>query len=334
MAEADANGAALDAEALTREKKRLIEEASGGLLSFLTSKTGLDAVAGNDAAKALLRETAAALREGRLDVVPMGFLVCGPVGTGKSFMVRCFAAEIGIPVVELLNFRSMWQGQTEANLERILGLLDALGPVAVVIDEADAALGNRERGGGDSGVSERVFASLAAFMGDTRRRGKVIWFLMTSRPDLVPVDLKRQGRAEEHIALFPPATAQERARVFESLRARLQIPLEPGLDAAALFNEVPHPMSPADIEAVLVRASRRMAIAKQPALSAKLLQELITDFQPPAYPVEIEYQRLIAAFECTSRQLLPPDLAALGHEQIAARLTALRDVLGQAKGGR
>ncbi|HEV8509699.1 MAG TPA: AAA family ATPase [Gemmatimonadales bacterium] len=334
LAEADAGGAALDPDALTREKKRLIEEASGGLLSFLTSATGLDAVAGHENAKALLRETAAALRQGRLDVVPMGYLVCGPVGTGKSFIVRCFAAEIGIPVVELLNFRSMWQGQTEANLERILGLLDALGPVAVVVDEADAALGNREMRGADSGVSERVFASLAAFIGDTRRRGKVIWFLMTSRPDLVPVDLKRQGRAEEHIALFPPATAEERALVFESLRARLQIPVEQGVQATALFGEVPQPMSPADIEAVLVRASRRMAIEKQPALSAKLLRELIADFQPPAYPVEIEYQRLIAAFECTSRQLLPPDLAALSHEAIAERLTALRAALGDARGGR
>jgi len=329
LADADSNGAALDPDALTREKKRLIEEASGGLLTFLTSSTGLEAVAGNEGAKALLRETAAALRQGRLDVVPMGFLVCGPVGTGKSFMVRCFAAEIGIPVVELLNFRSMWQGQTEANLERILGLLDALGPVAVVIDEADAALGNREMKGADSGVSERVFASLAAFMGDTRRRGKVIWFLMTSRPDLVPVDLKRQGRAEEHIALFPPSTGAERALVFESLRARLQIPLEPGTDAAKLFNDVPSAMSPADIEAVLVRASRRMAIEKQPMLSAKLLLELIADFQPPAYPAELEYQRLIAAFECTSRQLLPPDLATLSHDAIAQRLSELRAVLGR-----
>ena|SRR3989441_12593083 len=121
----------------------------------------------------------------------MGYLICGPVGTGKSFIVQCFAKEIGIPVVELLNFRSKWQGQTEANLERVLSLLDAMGPVAVVVDEADAALGTRETGGADSGVSERVFASLAGFMGDTRRRGKVIWFLMTSRPDLVPVDLKR-----------------------------------------------------------------------------------------------------------------------------------------------
>ena len=221
LAEAETGGAELDPTALTREKKRLIEESSGGLLSFLTSTIGLDAVAGHEGAKTLLRQTAAALGQGWLDVVPMGFLICGPVGTGKSFIVRCFAAEIGIPVVELLNFRSMWQGQTEANLERILGLLDALGPVAAVVDEADAALGNRERGGGDSGVSERVFGALAAFMGDTRRRGKVIWFLMTSRPDLVPVDIKRQGRAEEHIALFPPSTAAERALVFESLRAYL-----------------------------------------------------------------------------------------------------------------
>jgi AAA+ superfamily predicted ATPase len=329
LGEAEAGGAALDPDALTREKKRLIEEASSGLLSFLTSNVGLDAVAGHEGAKALLRETARALQQGRLDVVPMGYLICGPVGTGKSFIVRCFAAEIGIPVVELLNFRSMWQGQTEANLERILGLLDALGPVAVVVDEADAALGNREMRGADSGTSERVFASLAAFMGDTRRRGKVIWFLMTSRPDLVPVDLKRQGRAEEHIALFPPATPEERAQVFECLRARLQIPLEAGMQVASLFAQAPGEMSGADIEAVLVRASRRMAIENRPALDAALLRELIVDFQPPAYPLEIEYQRLIAAFECTSRQLLPPDLAALSHDAIAARLTELRAGLGR-----
>src|SRR5207237_1115302 len=132
----------------------------------------IPAGAGHEGAKWLFRETARALAQGRLDVVPMGYLVCGPVGTGKSFIVRCFAKEIGIPVVELLNFRSKWQGQTEANLERVLGLLDAIGPVAVVVDEADAALGTRETGGADSGVSERVFASLAAFMGHTRRRVK------------------------------------------------------------------------------------------------------------------------------------------------------------------
>jgi hypothetical protein len=165
-------------------------------------------------------------------------------------------------------------------------------------------------------------------MGDTRRRGKVIWFLMTSRPDLVPVDLKRQGRAEEHIALFAPATAADRALLFESLRARLQVPLEPGVEVAGIFAQIPHQMSGADLEAVLVRASRRMAIEKRSALSAALLSELVADFQPPAYPLELEYQGLIAAFECTSRQLLPPDLASLPHEAIGRRLAELRAALG------
>src|SRR3989442_1674937 len=267
---------------------------------------------------------ARALSQGRLDVVPMG--------TGKSFIVQCFAKEIGIPVVELLNFRSKWQGQTEANLERVLVLLDAIGPVAVVVDEADAALGTRETGGADSGVSERVFASLAAFMGDTRRRGKVIWFLMTSRPDLVPVDLKRQGRAEEHLALFPPATIADRVKVFDLLRGRLGIGLEPGVDAAALFAESRDALSAADLEAILVRSSRRMASAGRATLSAALLRELIRDFQPPPYPFELEYQRLIAAFECTSRQLLPPDLAAAPPEAIGARPAELRAALGKSAG--
>lgn len=328
LAEAEAGGAALDPDALTREKKRLIEESSGGLLEFMTSDVGLDAVAGHENAKALLREAANALRQGRLDVVPMGFLICGPVGTGKSFIVRCFAAEIGIPVVELQNFRSMWQGQTESNLERILGILDAIGPVAVVIDEADAALGSRDVGGHDSGVSERVFASLAAFMGDTRRRGRVLWFLMTSRPDLVPVDLKRQGRAEEHIALFPPATPEERAVVFEALRRRLGIPLAPDAQPATLFGDAAS-LSAADIEAILVRASRRMAAAGLKTMNAALLAGLIQDFQPPTYPLEIEYQKLIAAFECTSRALLPPDLAAMSNAAIAGRLAELRTALGR-----
>ena len=71
LAEAEAGGAPLDQDALTREKKRLIEEASGGLLTFMTSLVGLDAVAGHEGAKALLRETARALSQGRLDVVPL-----------------------------------------------------------------------------------------------------------------------------------------------------------------------------------------------------------------------------------------------------------------------
>ncbi len=83
-----------------------------------------------------------------------------------------------------------------------------MGPVVIVIDEADAALGNREAGG-DSGTSSRVFSMIAGQMGDTRYRGKLIWMLLTSRPDLLPIDLKRQGRAEVHLPLFSPRGEDE-----------------------------------------------------------------------------------------------------------------------------
>jgi len=171
---------------LTRLKKELIEAESGGLLEFVQSRFDLSSVAGHEPAKKKLKDAAGALRSGRFDVMPMGYVICGPVGTGKTFLTTCFAGEVGIPVVTLKNIRSMWQGVTEANLERVLTLLKAMSPIAVIVDEADAQLGDRSSSG-DSGVSNRVFAQIAQFMGNTELRGRVIWFLLTCRPDLLPV---------------------------------------------------------------------------------------------------------------------------------------------------
>src|SRR6476659_6360762 len=204
---------------LNDRKKELIESESGGLLEFIQSRFDLSYVAGNDMAKQKLKDAASAIKSGNTDVLPMGYVICGPVGTGKTFITTCFAGEVGIPAVTLKNFRSMWQGVTEGNLERVLNLLKAMSPICVIVDEADAQLGNRSSSG-DSGVGNRVFAQIAAFMGNTELRGKVIWFLLTCRPDLLPVDLKRQGRAEEHIALFHPDTKEERAALLRAMQRK------------------------------------------------------------------------------------------------------------------
>src|SRR5574342_890871 len=146
---------------------------SHSVLEFVQSKYDLSMVAGHAKAKKKLQDAAAALRAGKAEVLPMGYVICGPVGTGKTFLTTCFAGEVGIPAVSLKNFRSQWQGVTEGNLERVLTLLKAMSPIAVVVDEADAQLGDRSSMG-DSGVSNRVFAQIAAFMGNTELRGKVI----------------------------------------------------------------------------------------------------------------------------------------------------------------
>src|SRR5205814_3056420 len=137
---------------------------------------------GQQAAKERLKQDAELIMKGQLDAAPMGYLLCGPVGTGKTFLAECYAGSIGIPCVKLRNFRSKYVGETEANLEQVLTVLRSLGPVVVLIDEADAALGSRQAEG-DSGTSSRVFGMIASQMGDTKYRGRIVWTLLTSRPD-------------------------------------------------------------------------------------------------------------------------------------------------------
>ena len=302
MGQARQNQQPLTMKFLAARKKDMIETESGGFLEFVQTRFDLSMVAGNDAAKKKLQDAAAMLRAGKTSVLPMGYVICGPVGTGKTFLTTCFAGEVGIPAVTLKNFRSMWQGVTEANLERVLNLLKAMSPIAVIVDEADAQLGTRSSSG-DSGVGNRVFAQIAAFMGNTELRGKVIWFLLTCRPDLIPVDLKRQGRAEEHIALFYPDTLDERAALLAAMQKKSGIQLAP--DVQKYFVEHSEGLSGADIEAVLARTRMKAALRSADSVTAEDVQSVLDDFLPPSYPNEIEQQNLAAVIECTSRSLLP-----------------------------
>ena len=306
---------------LVKRKKDMIEAEAGGLLEFVQSRFDLSMVAGHAPAKKRLQDAAQAIRAGRTDVVPMGYVICGPVGTGKTFITTCFAGEIGIPAVTLKNFRSMWQGVTEGNLERILNLLKAMSPIAVIVDEADAQLGNRSSAG-DSGVSSRVFAQIAQFMGNTELRGKVIWFLLTSRPDLLPVDLKRQGRAEEHIALFYPHTDEDRlAMLHVALKKSGTTLASP--EAEAVFLKHADGLSGADVEAILARARMKKALENQTGLDAQDLVDALADFIPPSYPTEIELQTLAAVLECTSKSLLPIEYRAMDRGEIIRRTNEL-----------
>ncbi|MDR2731480.1 MAG: ATP-binding protein, partial [Treponema sp.] len=176
----------LTLEFMRQKKKEIIENEAAGLLEFMETTYNLSHVSGHDFVKKRFKNAAKAIKMGRHDVLPMGYLIAGPIGTGKSFMVNAFAGEIGIPMVKFRNFRTKWQGETESNLEKVLNILVAMSPVGVMIDEADAFLGDRDQQG-DSGTSNRVFAQIASFMGNTEFRGKIIWFLITCRPDLIPI---------------------------------------------------------------------------------------------------------------------------------------------------
>src|SRR5215208_6493045 len=271
LTQAARNGKRLDAMTFRQLKKSMIERQCQGLVEIIEPKHTLELVVGLDTAKERLQQDAKWIGEGELDSAPMGYLICGPVGTGKTFLAECYAGSIGIPCLVLRNFRSKYVGETEGNLELVLGVLRSLGPVVVIVDEADAALGNRQASG-DSGTSARVFSMIASQMGDTRFRGQIIWMLLTSRPDLLPIDLKRQGRAEVHIPLFYPTDDGEIRQMFVILAKKLGSMLS--IEDVPPIPQRGH-LSGADIEGMVGRAWRTSILAGADHITREALAAVV-----------------------------------------------------------
>ena len=319
----------LDRNYFRELKKRLIERQAQGMLEFVEPKWGIDTVVGHDAAKQRLLDDAELIKRGELETVPMGYLFCGPVGTGKSFLATCVAGSIGIPAVVLKNFRSKYVGESEGNLERVLGVLRSMGPVVVIVDEADAMLGDRDQGG-DSGVGARIFGMIASQMGDTQYRGRIMWMLLTARPDLLPIDLKRQGRAEIHIPLFYPETDEELRTMISVLAKKSGTTVAD----ADLPDKIAHKgnLSGADIEGIVGRAFRTSLLGGSRTITKESLQQALDGFMPSTQTLEREAQELAAIIECTDVEFLPPSKKERmdkhgGREKLQERLTAIKQIL-------
>jgi ATP-dependent 26S proteasome regulatory subunit len=170
---------------------------------------------------------------------------------------------------------------------------------------------------------------IASQMGDTKYRGRIIWMLLTARPDLLPIDLKRQGRAEVHIPLFYPTEENEIRQMFVILAKKLG-------SRVAMEDVPPIPqrghLSGADVEGIVGRAWRLSLLAGQDHITHEALVEVVSQFMPSTQGLERELQETAAILECTDRQFLPPALqrstaveGARGNLQ--ARLTALKQIV-------
>ena len=322
------NGKSIDVVRFRQMKKTMIERQCQGLVSFVEPSHTLDTVVGHTAAKERLRMDGRWISSGRLDAAPMGYLICGPVGTGKTFLAECYAGSIGIPCIVLRNFRSKYVGETEGNLEQVLTVLRSLGPVVVIIDEADAALGDRGMDG-DSGTSGRVFSMIASQMGNTKYRGRIVWMLLTSRPDMLPIDLKRQGRAEVHIPLFYPQEVEEIQEMFRVMARKNKIKMA---DDAVPDVPAERNMSGADIESVVLNAKRRVLSDGREEVTRDDLEYSLQTFIPSAQGLEKEMQEVVAVLECTDREFLPDDWKEViskpdGRSKLQARVHHLRELI-------
>jgi transitional endoplasmic reticulum ATPase len=204
--------------------------------------------------------------------------------------------------------------------------VQAIGQVLVIIDEGDRAFGNQE-GDGDGGTSSRVIARIKEFMSDTSNRGRILFILMTNRPDRLDVDIKRAGRLDKKIPLLYAQTEEEVEAVINAQLRKHRI------ENALKFPEdrvtVSTPMlglSNADFEAVVLLASEIAsgAGAGPVRVGRDEMVQAIADYLPSRDVKMLEYMELLAVFEASNRKMLPRKYQTMKAEELQARLELLR----------
>src|SRR6185436_2240046 len=164
------------------------------------------------------------MRRGLVAAAPMGIVLMGPPGTGKSYLAECFARECGILCVRFRPLRQMYVGQSERNQEKAFAAIRALAPVVVIVDESDQAEGgSRDQGSGDSGVTERMRGAAFSFWGEGAMRGKVLRIDITNRIDLIDSAMRRSGRTDVKIPILMP-DEEARRQIFEVTVRKHRLP--------------------------------------------------------------------------------------------------------------
>jgi SpoVK/Ycf46/Vps4 family AAA+-type ATPase len=324
-----ADAARLEVDRLiARRKREIIERECFGLVEFLEPQHGFEVVGGMEEVKKDLLVIAASIRDGQTARVPMGVLFTGPMGTGKTFVAEAFAKECALTTIKLKNFRSKWVGATEGNLEKILNVIRAIGQVVVIIDEGDRAFGNTD-GEGDGGTSSRVIARIKEFMSDTSNRGRILFLVMTNRPDKLDVDLKRAGRLDRKIPFLYSQTPEEVENITRAVVRKNKVNTK--VDFAAIrdsFSKKLVGYSNADVEAVVLMALDDAAREEVAEVSQERFIRAAADYFPSRDVELLEYMELLAVFEASSRRLLPAKYASVTPEELDLRLRTLRAIVG------
>ena len=241
------------------------------------------------------------------DAIP-GMSVCGPIGSGKTFIFEGLAGELDIPVLVLKNIRSMWFGQTDVIFERLRRLLMALVKVLIFVDEADTQFGGV---GTDAHSTERrLTGKIQAMMSDPQLRGNITWLLMTARIYNLSPDLRREGRVGDIVVPVLDPSGEDREAFLRWTITKV-FPGSLPEDAVERLLKVTEDYSAASFASLRSDLEAASLLKKDSETTGKLtLDEIIAVTEdrilPNIGPIR-HYQTLQALLNCTRKSLLPGD---------------------------
>jgi SpoVK/Ycf46/Vps4 family AAA+-type ATPase len=155
----------LKSDVLWQQKAQMLKKS--GLLSLYEGDDKFHDLGGLEAVKSFCLRALRRQSNPNPLLSPRGVLLLSPPGCGKSQFAKSLGNETERPTLSLDvgSLLGSLVGESERNLRQALGIVEAMSPCIVFIDELEKGLAGAN-GQGDSGVSARMFGRLLSWLND------------------------------------------------------------------------------------------------------------------------------------------------------------------------
>ncbi len=241
-------------------------------------------------------------------------LVSGPNGSGKTFQLEAYASESGRVVIELAGIRGSYFGETDKFFELLRWHIATFGKILILVDEAHTAFGSVHASQTHQ-TEQRLSGNIIKMMGDPRYFGKVLWGLMTSRPDELDPDIK--SRAPIQVPVFDLEGEERKEFVFELFK-RKNIDLSlPECNEIIVMTDYYSARDYRNLVAEVLAQKR-----KSPE---KTVIDVLSGWQASkSIKRQREFQEMIAALHCSYPNLLPKRYRDVPDETLMRKVEEIK----------